>query len=132
MNIILPDNLPETETLLYETENYSIILNADRYNKNSSVGLLMSISPHKNHPDIIPEENVDCDLDIENQNNASNVSDLPESYYSKFMKVIKMLETKFNLKYESNDESQGLCVHCTCGRSSLEKDLKFVAHLDEK
>lgn len=131
MDIILPDSLPETETLLYENENCSIVLNSDEYNIDNTVGILMSISPHKNHSNIVPEENVDCALDVENQNNVSNVSDISEPYYSKFMKVIKMLETKFNLKYESGGETQGLCVHCTCGRSSFGKDLKFVAQLSE-
>lgn len=132
MNIILPENLPDTEVLLYQTDELSIILNSDKYNQSGSVGLLMDISPHSDYSTIVPDEDVDCSVNNDRSiEKASKISDLPDEFYSKFTRVVEMLESAYDLE-RKNNENYGVCVHCTCGRASLGKDLKFIAHFTMK
>lgn len=129
MSLKLPTEIPEGDTIVFEDSDVKIIVGNDG-EISSGYRLNLFVKNHDKYPDILPNDGMECNHHQGTNKNYSTVSDLPDKYSAKYMKLYNHILSEFDVYRANNTDPIGVCTSCIPQGNSGGL-LHFVVFFDE-
>jgi len=129
MNLKLPNEIPKGDKIVFEDSKVKIIVGNDG-DTISGYRLNLFVKNHDVYPEIVPNDGEECNHHKGVNDNYSTISDLPEKYSSKYMKVYNYIISEFDVYRANNSDPVGVCTSCI-PQGNNGGLLHFVVFFDE-